>query len=135
VYNFRRASSEVVASWKSMADQVSKELQLAGLPVVRTDAEAVGAEIEIDEGGDEEGGVYVKWYPDPQLWKAAADSVQQGRLDEPVIQRSGTVKTVMCGAISEILQAAGFVIGQAGDLRPLTIRVIASPMHSSRKAR
>ncbi|WP_455362300.1 hypothetical protein [Streptomyces sp. SYSU K21746] len=131
---FERVEGGVAAALKILADQVAQDLELAGLSVLKEGEGGVGAEIEVDAGADEAGGVYVSWCPDSRLSLEAAVAVQQGRFDEPAVQHSGAVKRIMRDAISVILQSSGFGVEQStDDMRPLAIRVISSPVGASRQ--
>ncbi|MFG3002249.1 hypothetical protein [Streptomyces sp. NPDC048340] len=130
---FERVEGTVEAALNMLADQVADELELAGLSVLKGGNADAGAEIEVDAGEDEAGGVYVTWCPGSQLSLAAAVAVQQGRFDEPMIQHSGTVKRIMLDAISAILQSSRFSVEQStDDMRPLAIRVTSSAAGSAR---
>lgn len=123
---FERVEGDEEAALELLADQIAEELGLAGLPVVRGGGAGSGAEIEVDVGADDAGGVYVTWQPDPRLSQAAAHAVQEGRFDEPMIRRSGAVKQVMITAVAEILRSAHFhVATSTDDMRPLAIQVSA----------
>ncbi|MGY3056761.1 hypothetical protein ACVWZD_001006 [Streptomyces sp. TE3672] len=129
---FERVEGAVEAALNLLADQVADELELAGLSVLKDGNAGTGAEIEVDAGADEAGGVYVTWHPESRLSSAAAVAVQQGRFDEPVIQHSGTVKRIMRDAISAILQSSRFSVEQStDDMRPLAIRVTSSTVSAA----
>ncbi|MFI8365166.1 hypothetical protein ACIGD1_34065 [Streptomyces sp. NPDC085612] len=130
---FERVQGAAEAGLNLLADQVADELERAGLSVLRDGNADAGAEIEVDAGADEAGGVYVAWRPGSRLSLAAAVAVQQGRFDEPVIQHSGTVKRIMLDAISAILQSSRFSVEQStDDMRPLAIRVTSSDVDAAR---
>jgi hypothetical protein len=91
-----RVDETVLASWQRMAGRVRDDLVAAGLPVcVDASVKDAGAVVEVDPFADDSGGEWVYWKAHPALSDAAADAVEQGRLDDPAIQRSGTVKQVM----------------------------------------
>ncbi|MER5739699.1 hypothetical protein ABT117_29065 [Streptomyces sp. NPDC002262] len=132
VNEFERVEGDDEAALQGLASQVAEELELAGLTVIREGDVDAGAEIEIDKGADEAGGVYVTWSPNSRLSLAAAVAVQQGRFDEPAIQHSGMVKRIMREAIFELLRSARFGVERSGDdMRPLSIRVTSSSVGSA----
>ncbi|WP_158983610.1 hypothetical protein [Streptomyces sp. NRRL F-5193] len=121
---FERVEGDDEVALEGLASQVTEELKLAGLTVIREGDADVGVEIEIDKGADEAGGVYVTWSPSSRLSLAAVVAVQQGRFDAPAIQHSGMVKRIMCEALFELLKSARFGVEKTGDeMRPLAIRV------------
>jgi hypothetical protein len=130
VSDFKQAEEVVKAGWAQLAGGVLVELQLAGLPtsLISDAAFSVGAEIEVDPGDDEAGGVFVTWRPDERLSGAAAESVRNGRFDDAVVQHSGSVALFMRNAIIEILKSAGFSVEPSmDDMRPLSAHVISAP--------
>lgn len=128
--DFKHVEEAVKAARARLASGVLAELQLAGLPASH-DSDAtfsVGAEIEVDSGDDEAGGVFITWRPDLRLSGAAAESVRNGRFDDAVVQHSGSVALFMRDAIIEILKSAGFVVeSSTDDMRPLSVHVISAP--------
>ncbi|MEW1550635.1 hypothetical protein [Streptomyces tsukubensis] len=129
---FEHVESDSEVALEMLASQVAGELELAGLTVLREGNIHAGAEIDVDTGADESGGIYVTWSTNSRLSLAAALAVQQGRFDDPAIQHSGTVKQIMRKAIFELLQSARFGVEESDDeMRPLSIRVTASPAHSA----
>ncbi|MGW1952422.1 hypothetical protein ACWCPI_06600 [Streptomyces sp. NPDC001920] len=127
-FDHREAPEDVVAERTALADQVCRELALAGLPASREDRDdQVGALVEIDTGDDAAGGVFVDWRPDPALTRAAMERMQKGEYRAPVIEHDGAVRAHMQKAITGILRSAGFRADAAadfdGDLRPLSVRV------------
>lgn len=126
---FERIDDDAKAALELLASRVAEELELAGLTVQREGGADAGAEIEVDQGADEAGGVYVTWSPNPRLSLAAADAVQRGRFQEPAIQRSGIVGKIMSEAILEVLRSARFGVEVSDDdMRPFSIRVTAFPV-------
>lgn len=55
--DFINAADDVLADRNQLADQVCRELQLAGIPAFRMVdlVDSVGAEVEVDAGDDEAG--------------------------------------------------------------------------------
>ncbi|WP_370128158.1 hypothetical protein [Streptacidiphilus sp. EB103A] len=127
MFDYVNASDDVLASRNKLADHVCRELQLAGIPAFRM-VEVVGpagAEVEVDAGDDEAGGVFVSWRPDPTLSQSVAESVLRRELEAPVIRHSGTVASHMRDAIVGILNSAGFQAEVANDdMRPMAIQVM-----------
>lgn len=130
---FERATGEAEASRRALAELVSAEIRRAGLPVVSEEDEGPGAEIEVDVGEDDAGGVYVTWRPLEELAGAAALSVQQGRPDDPSVRHAGVVKTALRDAVLAVLSSAGFEAERSvDDMRPLALRVISAPAGTAR---
>ncbi|WP_073501606.1 hypothetical protein [Actinacidiphila paucisporea] len=128
--DFEHIPEEVRTKWLQLADEVCAELHLAGLPASRIagSAMSVGAEIEVDTGDDEAGGVFVTWRPGVQLSEAAAESVKNGRFEESVVLHSGSVSREMCRALLGILNSAGYVVEPSDDdMRPFAVRVVSPP--------
>lgn len=124
VLTFVRVSDDEARGRRRTAARVAQELQRAGLPVAR-DSESAGAVIEVDQGADDAGGVYVTWNPSADLATAAAAAVGRGDVDDPRIEHAGHVSLVMRRAVVELLAAAGFdaVMTEPDDTRPLAVRV------------
>nr|WSX75734.1 hypothetical protein OH826_18860 [Streptomyces sp. NBC_00899] len=124
--DFINAADDVLADRNQLADQVCRELQLAGIPAFRMVdlVDSVGAEVEVDAGDDEAGGVFVTWRPNPALSQAVAESVRNRELSAPAIRHSGTISSHMRDAIIGILKSAGFRADVADDdMRPMAIHV------------
>lgn len=126
--DYREAPEDVIAERNALADEVCRELMLAGVPAFREDRDdQAGAQVEVDTGDDAAGGVFVDWKPDPALRRAAVDSMQRGDQTAPVIRHDGAICSHMQKAIIGILTSAGFQADAAaafdGDMRPLSVRV------------
>jgi hypothetical protein len=123
-----RADETVLAAWQRLAGRVHDDLVAAGLPVsTGEDPGRAGAVVGVDPFADDSGGVWVFWKTHPTLSDAAADAVQQGRLDDPAIQRSGAVKQVMQAALLALLGGAGYQVEDPGhEYRPLQLRVVCA---------
>jgi len=66
------------------------------------------------------------WATAATLSNAAADAVQQGRLDDPAIQRAGAVKEIMQTALMALLGAAGYQVEAPNhEYRPHQLRVVS----------
>lgn len=123
--SFHRVSDDEAAARRRLAELVAQELQRAGLTVVWDATSDGGAEIEVDQGADGAGGVFVTWHPGTELAVAASTAVDSGELDAPVIEQAGAVALIMRQAILELLLAAGFdaTATEVDDTRPLAVRV------------
>ena len=125
---FLQVGDSARADRVALAKAVRLELTRAGLPLrSASDPAGPGADIEIDMGDDEAGGVFVTWHADGSLTLAAAQSVSEGRFDDEVIRRSGVISEAMRDSIIAILNAANLVAVQSDDdMRPLALRVVAA---------
>jgi hypothetical protein len=127
VSGFERVDDVAEAALTALSDQVADELESAGIPVQRGGQGGSGVAMEVDTGADEAGGVFLTWGRS-RLSLLAAAAVRDGRLDDPVIRRSGEVARVMGDAVATILRSAGFDIEDApDDMRPLSLRVVSAP--------
>ncbi|WP_258314797.1 hypothetical protein [Streptomyces sp. Act143] len=113
-------------SWK-----VRNELAAAGLPVLAPGINSVlagGAEVEVDDGADAAGGVFVGWQASPRLQACASRAFGLKQLDEPVLRHSSAVRAAMLQAMAAVLSSAGFSVEDARDeYRPQELRVLAGP--------
>jgi hypothetical protein len=115
-------SYEVMAERNETARRVRHELQAAGLPAHIDGSEPDlpgGAEVSVDNGSDNLGGVTVEWVPtlanDPSL--RSDSGLMRGK-------QAGLIARHMNTAIIEILKIAGMEAGEnEDDLNPLTVRV------------
>jgi hypothetical protein len=124
---FEEVSGPEREAREKLADAAREDLTLAGLPV-RDGPEGPGAEFEVDFGDDDAGGVWVSWNPDERWTRASSESMLAGRLDDPVIERSGRVTEIMRDAMIAILAQAGYAVEPSDDdMRPLALRVNAGP--------
>ncbi|MCO1578914.1 hypothetical protein M8C13_24470 [Crossiella sp. SN42] len=115
---------------RNLADDVRDTLAEAGLPITGDLAPGlrVGVRVEVDPADDEAGGVWVDWHTHPRMANAAADCVNEGRLDDPVLTRQGEVMEAMQQALLAILTSAGFQAGDPDhDYRPYELQVTAGP--------
>lgn len=118
-----RASDEEVARLINVANKTRSTLLKAGIPVILagTDADAPGALIEVDEGADKAGGVFITWSLSPEFTAEVSSFLINGELTHPSIHESGKIKVVMIDAIIEILNAFGLTATLSeDDMRPLT---------------
>jgi hypothetical protein len=125
-----QVSDDVKELFKDLAEITYSTLELAGLPVHYSSESSLlpGAEIGIDTGDDDAGGVYVLWRPSEQLSLAAAELVRRGAASDPTVNRSGSIKLLMKDTISVILESEGFSIDRSpNDMQPLAIRVMSAP--------
>ncbi|KAA6220660.1 hypothetical protein CP973_00400 [Streptomyces albofaciens JCM 4342] len=128
---FEKVGAEESARLEALASKVRDELAAAGLPVLAPGLNHVlagGAEVEVDEGDDAAGGVYVDWQAGPRLRECASRALRLGLMDEPVLRRPGQISAAMMHAMAAILSAAGFTVEDPDDeYRPHHLRVVDGP--------
>ena len=81
VAEFIKASGDVLASRRALAEIVRDQLVRAGIPASFGELKRVlgGAVIEVDEGDDQASGVFVRWECAADLVDLAADAVYEGQ--------------------------------------------------------
>ncbi|WP_308310965.1 hypothetical protein [Streptomyces sp. GbtcB6] len=123
--------TEQSAALDALAWKVRNELAAAGLPVVAPGLDPVlagGAEVDIDDGADAAGGVFVAWQASPRLRACAMRAFRLKQLDEPVLRHASAVGAAMMQAMAAVLASAGFRVEDAhDDYRPQQLRVLAGP--------
>ena len=123
-----RASDGTVDAWRDLAQRVREALDLAGIPNHSVDdsPRSAGAEIEIDHGDDEMGGVFVDWRPASALSGAVREATMDGRADAAAIQLFMAIATSMRDAMIGVLSASGFDAVPVDDyaMRPPAIHVL-----------
>ncbi|MFD7055231.1 hypothetical protein ACFWBS_45025 [Streptomyces mirabilis] len=128
---FERVGAEESAALESLAWKVRNELAAAGLPVLASGMNPVltgGAEVDIDDGADAAGGVFVAWQANPRLRACASRAFRLKQLDGPVLRHSSAVGAAMTEAMAQVLASAGFSVEDARDeYRPQQLRVLAGP--------
>ncbi|MER5640664.1 hypothetical protein ABT095_27415 [Kitasatospora sp. NPDC002227] len=129
MFDFLRASDEVIDQRRQLAAQVCEALGLAGVPSrVASDGAGrpAGAEVEVDGAADEAGGVYVNWRPDPKLSEAVMESALAGRTTDPAVRLSEAFSGFMRDAMVGILRESGFAVEPFNDpdMRPPAVRVL-----------
>ncbi|MEV7388327.1 hypothetical protein [Streptomyces sp. NPDC091215] len=128
---FERVSAEESTALEALAGRVRNELAAAGLPVLAPGLDPVlagGAEVDIDDGADAAGGVFVAWQASPRLRACARRAFGLKQLDEPVLRHSSVVGAAMMQAMAAVLASAGFSVEDARDeYRPQQLRVLAGP--------
>jgi hypothetical protein len=128
---FERVGGEESAALQKLARWVRDELAAAGLPVVAPELAPVlayGAEVEVDDGDDAAGGVFVGWQASPRLRACASRAFRLKQLDEPVLRHSSAVGAAMMQAMAQVLASAGFSVEDARDeYRPQQLRILAGP--------
>jgi hypothetical protein len=131
--NVNHVSPDEAASLHQLAAGVVQALARAGLPALlgEGDEEHVGAIVTLDTIADSGAGVYVRWQASKDLRQDAHRAFQHGEYTHGDLRYSSTVAEALCAAIVSILQGAGFSAGQADDLRPSQVRVLASPETSA----
>jgi hypothetical protein len=107
---------------------VREALDLAGIPnhSEEDSPRPAGAEIGIDYGDDEAGGVFIDWRPADALSEAVRAATMAGQRDAPVIQQFMAVATAMRDAMIGVLQASSFEAVPVDDyaMRPPAIHVL-----------
>lgn len=133
---FERVGAEESAALEALAWKVRGELAAAGLPVVAPGLDPVlagGAEVDIDDGADAAGGVFVAWQASPRLRACASRAFRLKRMEEPVLRHSSVVGAAMLEAITQVLASAGFSVEDSRDeYRPQQLRVLAGPPSGQR---
>lgn len=128
VFEEFRASEETIAARRDLAQRVAEALDLAGIPNHSADdyPRPAGAEIGVDPGADEAGGVFLDWRPAAALSEALMKSTMEGPSDAPAIQLFMAVATSMRDAMIGVLRASGFDAAPVDDyaLRPPAIHVL-----------
>ncbi|WP_198359403.1 hypothetical protein [Streptomyces fildesensis] len=113
-YGFARASDEVLAARTGLADQVVQTLRRAGLPAFRDEGahseEQSGAAVYVDDDAEiASAPVSVGWNCDPDMVKAAVDSLTSGTPDTSVVRYPGVIGLHMQTALIKILLSAGII--------------------------
>jgi hypothetical protein len=128
MFEEHRASDGTVDAWSDLAQRVREALDLAGIPnhSAGDSIRPAGAEIEIDHGNDEMGGVFVDWRPATALSGAVMESTMERRADAPAIQLFMAIATSMRDALIGVLRASGFDAVPVDDyaMRPPAIHVL-----------
>lgn len=123
VHGFQVASDEVMAERTNVAEQVCHELRIAGLPAYLDGTEPdlpCGAEIHVDNGADEVGGVTIQW-----LSKLDNDHSSRSSSGVSWARQAGRITGHMNTAIIGILELAGLEAREnEDDLNPLDVRVV-----------
>ena len=129
-FEYLRADEATLAARSDLAERVRTALTYAGVPAFPSTNTAVGggAEVEIDEAGDEAGGVYVNWTPSPELSKAVRDNWMAGRTNYPVVELFQSISLAMRNALIEVLRHSGFRVLAIDDdaMGPPAIFVLGS---------
>ncbi|OPG10944.1 hypothetical protein B1R27_00015 [Streptomyces sp. GKU 895] len=128
---FERVSAEESAALEALSWKVRNELAAAGLPVLAPGLNTIlagGADVEVDDGADAAGGVFVGWTTSPRLQACASRAFRLKQLDDAVLRHSNAVGAAMMQAIAAVLSSAGFSVEDARDeYRPQQLRVLAAP--------
>lgn len=126
-----KVSADQLAAMQTLARRVGSELAAAGLPVPAPGLPpelAGGAELEVDDGADPAGGVFVSWTASPRLQACTIRAFRLQRLDDPLLRHSAQIEAAMMQAMAVILTSAGFTVQDADDdCRPYHLRVISGP--------
>ncbi|MER5781520.1 hypothetical protein ABT104_07280 [Streptomyces mobaraensis] len=128
---FERVGAEEFERKEALASRVRNELAAAGLPVLTPGLDRVlasGAEVEVDEGADAAGGVYVGWLSSPRLRECTSRAFRLGLLGDPLLRHSSEIAAAMTQAMAAILASAGFAVEDANDeYRSHQLRVTDGP--------
>ncbi|MET7399426.1 hypothetical protein ABZS66_38685 [Dactylosporangium sp. NPDC005572] len=117
MFEHLRADDAALVGRHALAERVCVALAYAGVRARPGPGAPVegGAEVEIDAGNDEAGGVYVRWTPSPELSKAVRDSLIAGRTHDPVVDLYGSVSLSMRDALIDVLRHSGFRVLAVND--------------------
>jgi hypothetical protein len=130
MYGFDRAPDEVIAGWHEIAEKVRLSLEYAGIAAYLATGEPgrPGAEIEVDPGADDAGGVFVSWVRSGELIRAAVEAVKEGRQESPVVVFSESIARHMRDVMVEVLRLSGFQAVPYDDgLRLPSAKVVSGP--------
>ena len=89
-----------------------------------------GARVEVDDGRDPGGGVYLSWKAGRALRETARASVMNHQFEDASIRRTGEISRIMADAMAELLRTQDYDVVWADppdDLRPYTLRILALP--------
>jgi hypothetical protein len=80
MFSVSRVPDDILAKWRELARQTSDALNYAGVPayLVEEVQDRPGAEITIDAGDDEAGGVFVTWRPSDRLLEGVLEDTMKG---------------------------------------------------------
>lgn len=125
-----RAPASTSDAWRALADRVREVLDAAGIPSHFAEdlPRPAGAEIEIDHGNDEMGGVFVDWRPGAALVEAVNEATAKGRASDPAIRRFMAITTAMRDAMIGVLRDSGLEVIAVDDYaaRPPAVQVVES---------
>jgi len=127
---FRHVEADVLKSLHRLAELAIEEIVLAGFSasMIDDEQEPAGAKLEIDTGDYDTGGVYVDWKPHPQISEAVIQLAQAGDFENPIINKSATIKAAALEAILTVLKAANFNAEMSEEeMRPLSIKILSGP--------
>jgi hypothetical protein len=113
-----RASDEVIASWRQLAHQVREALEYAGIPTHLADDQPrpAGAQLDIDCGNDEMGGVFVVWNTGADLTQKLIELTTEHRQDQPSEHLLLSITKAMREAMLTVLRAFRFDVVAVDDL-------------------
>lgn len=114
---FEHIDSEASERLRDLADRARVTLIAAGIPAFDSEDSSPrgGAEIEVDTGDDEAGGVYISWAFSRELTDEIGGYLLSNQLSHPTIKYTGKVAAAMRDAIVAILNAAGLSARAAED--------------------
>jgi hypothetical protein len=123
---FEYTSSDAAERLTDLADHAHLILVAAGIPAFDSNSPnpSGGAEIEVDTGDDQAGGVYISWSFSRELAEEISGYLLDQEYSQPRIQYSSKIRLAMRDAIITILNAAGLTAGPAeDDIRVFAVRV------------
>jgi hypothetical protein len=128
---FERVSADERAGMDVLASRVRDELAAAGLPVLAPGMDPAllgGAEVEVDDGDDAAGGVFVGWWASPRLRACTGRAIRLRELNDPLRRHSSEIAAAMMQAMAAVLSSAGFTVEDANDeYRSHQLRVVRGP--------
>ncbi|MQY24993.1 hypothetical protein [Nocardia aurantia] len=120
-------SADEFARRHRLADRIVGELRRAGLPAHLFDLSdrRPGAAVAVEKEASEPSSVWVNWYVDPDLARAAEDAILHSRFDSFEARHRGRIAVQMGESIAGILRSAGFrtEVG-VDDISPTTVYVV-----------
>lgn len=132
MFDFGHAADEVISDRRRLADDVCSALRYAGMSAhIMTDEVMPGAEVEVDPGDDDAGGVFVTWIKSPEFVSAVAAEVASLNQSAPVVALSEDVSRCMRDAIIRLLERFSFrSIPYDDGLRPPSVKVVSGEFRS-----
>lgn len=128
---FERVSDDARANMERLDQRVRSELAAAGLPLIVPGLSAIlagGAQVDVDDGADTAGGVFVGWHASPRLQACTIRALRLKLLNDPLLQHSGQIEAAMTQAMATILTSAGFTVQDAdNEYRPYQLRLVDTP--------
>jgi hypothetical protein len=110
MFDFLRASEDVLAERRQIAADVCEALKYAGIPAYLTTEPLgpAGAQVEVDEANDEAGGVLINWRASPDLLREVAEKTENGQVDAREIKIAVSISRHVRDAMIQVLEEFGF---------------------------